>query len=664
MWFWKIIRRFFMSLDTVLFNFIGTLYDLLLSISRTSILSQGDIAEFARRIELLLGIFMLFKLSFSLITYIVNPEDFSSKDKGFGKLIQNGVVSLVLLVVVPYIFSMAYNLQAKVLEGNILGRLIFEEENNNSGSEQNNYLASAGENMAFTTMLPFFMPNTGADIKKEGADLTDCINIYEDKDTFNKDCEKALANAGMGTTDLNDYVNGIENRSLGLTFRASAALASDDDSESFIIDYKAPLSTVVAVIICLLLVTFCIDIGLRSIKLAFLQLVYPIPVIAYMDPKGGKDGIFKKWYQMCFSTYLSLFLRLLALYFGIYIISKLSSGAMYDIINGSQITNGWVMIFIIIGVLMFIKQLPTILKNLGINIEGDGKFTLNPLKKIEEGALGGKTISRLPKAAAGAAMGLGIGAVGMATGAGIGKAFTGMASGLADGLKGKKIGEIHKGQIDANQRLREARANGSTFLGRRGVQIRNLIGAEPRSIANARNLKTLEEQKNFYDQQAGTQKSIRDRILSELRTNADYDDPTKGSWYAARNTILGTEAQLEAAKAAGNESEIARLTKELNKAEQLAYETVINSNNAMDDAVVASEIRKFNIRNDENKKWAEEAGLANIDLTTNVANNSNELKDSKKNAATKGNEVDDTIYRVKSSRKAQAASANENAVKH
>lgn len=384
MWFWKIMVRFFMSLDTTLFNFIGTLYDLLIAISRTSILTQGDIAQFAQRIELLLGIFMLFKLSFSLITYIVNPDDFSDKQKGFGKLIQSAVISLLMLVLVPYIFQMAFNLQAKILDDNLLAKLLLGEKIS-SGNDNTNIIDSAGDTMAFQVMLPFFKPRYSI----EG--LESCINIY-DKSTskFSNDCKTALEKSGLKDSDLNNYVYGIENESLGLTFRANTALVTTKigDDEQFVIDYKYPLSTVVAVVVCLLLVTFCIDIGVRSVKLAFLQLIYPIPVISYMDPKSGKDGIFKKWYQMCFSTYLSLFMRLLALYFGVYIITKVADLGMYDIINGSQVTNGWVQIFIIIGVLMFVKQLPKILENMGIKLDGDGKFTLNPFKKIEEGAIG------------------------------------------------------------------------------------------------------------------------------------------------------------------------------------------------------------------------------------------------------------------------------------
>ena len=100
-------------------------------------------------------------------------------------------------------------------------------------------------------------------------------------------------------------------------------------------EYKYIFSTVVGVVVILLLITFCMDIAVRSIKLAFLQLVAPIPIISYVDPKSGKDGMFKKWYEMCFKTYISLFIRLIALYFAVYIISRVADMKMVDIVNGS-----------------------------------------------------------------------------------------------------------------------------------------------------------------------------------------------------------------------------------------------------------------------------------------------------------------------------------------
>ena len=495
MFFSKIFRRFFFSLDSVLFNFIATLYDLLMAISRTTVLTQGDISKFVTRIEVMLGIFMLFKLSFSLITYIVNPDDFSDKSKGFGKLIQNSVISLVLLVTTPYIFQMAFNLQQKVLEGNVLARLMLGDDMQPSDMEDN-FLLTAGEKISFYVMLPFFKPNYSINLG-EGSDLSECINIYEKDDSgtsvFSESCKNALISInedernGMDDTDIENYANGISEQSLGLTFRINAAISTigSDSNEQFVIDYMSPISTVVAVIVCLLLVTFCIDIGIRSVKLAFLQLIYPIPVLSYMDPKSGKDGMFSKWYKMCFSTFLSLFIRLLALYFGLYIISRIGSVGLYDVVNGSQITNGWVMIFIIIGVLMFVKQLPKILENMGIKIEGDGNFNLNPLKKVfdeKNGIAGAKGIKRagIAAGAAGLAGAAAIGANAL-TGAqrlrdakgfkgkakalfgGAGSMLAGGMSGLTRGaragLKGEKFGKAYSDSYSTAMKNKQARAD-------------------------------------------------------------------------------------------------------------------------------------------------------------------------------------------------------------
>lgn len=396
LWFSKILIRFFISIDSILFNFIATLYNLLIAISRTSVLTQGDIAQFATRIEILLGIFMLFKMSFSLITYIVNPDDFSDKQKGFGKLVQNSVISLALLVLVPYIFQMAFNLQAKVLDDNLLAKLLLGNKitDNESGEQSNaTIIDTAGNQMAFQVMLPFFLPNYSV-----SDEMASCVRIYSDDGSeFNSECSEAMRSV-IGKDDIiqaqKNYEAGIKYESLGLTFRADMALQTVEGKDQFVIDYKFLLSTATAVIMCLLLITFCIDIGVRSVKLAFLQLIYPIPVISFMDPKSGKDGIFSKWYKMCLSTFLSLFIRLLALYFGIYIITQVGRHGMVDIINGSEVTDFWVKLFVIIGILMFVKQMPKILENLGIKLDGDGKFNLNPLKKIEEGALGGKILKK------------------------------------------------------------------------------------------------------------------------------------------------------------------------------------------------------------------------------------------------------------------------------
>ena len=453
MLFLQIIRQFFYSIDSVLYNFIPVMYDLIISISRTSILSQGQIKEFADRVQLLLGIFMLFKVSFSLITYIINPDDFSDKGKGFGKLWLNIIVSLILLVVTPYIFSLANEFQAKVLQDNTLAELIMGSNDSNVG-----YVYSAGNKIAFKVMLPFFAPNVSI------PSLESCTNLVNYDGQLSQACFDDMEALGLDSTMVNNYKYGIDYESLGLTFRVDIAKQTVKPSgggEYFLIDYKLGISTVAAVIVLLVLTTFCMDVALRSIKLAFLQLIAPIPIISYIDPKSGKDGLFKKWYEMAFKTYLSIFIRLISLYFGIYLIS--ATTGMYDSITGASVNSFVIQLFIIIGVLMFVKQLPKILEGFGFKLDGDGKFNLNPFKKFEESALGGKQILGAARgvAAAGLAGAAAFGTNMIAKRGNIFSAAAGATSaagrGLIGTIRGEKFGKNFSNSYSGAMKARHDR---------------------------------------------------------------------------------------------------------------------------------------------------------------------------------------------------------------
>lgn len=464
-WLQQVIRTFFFSIDSNLYGLIEVLYNFIIDISRTSVLSQGVIKEFADRIQLLLGVFMLFKVSLSLIMYIINPDDFTDKSKGVYKILQNIILSLLLLVLVPYAFNIAYDLQARLLERNVLAQLIL------GGDEDQQFINSGGQKLAYSVMIPFFKPNSGYE------ELDACYTLYDNNDPnkFNEKCKEAMENVLYNNTNDDDdklfignYVSGIENRSLALTFRLLNA-KTYFGGDKFVIDYKILLSTAAAVVVCLLLITFCMDVALRSVKLAFFQLIAPIPIISFIDPKQGKEGIFKKWYTACFSTYLSLFIRLLALYFALYLIDQVTSVGFVDVITGQRSQSDIINLFMIIGILMFVKQLPKILEGLGIKLDAGGKFTLNPLKKFEEEAFGGKRIT-------GAIGGMSAGLIG---GHGVGGRLAGMFGGAVRGFSTNKgyQGGVDR-QADVNRKLRQARINGAGFWGQRVAVLSSRYGLD------------------------------------------------------------------------------------------------------------------------------------------------------------------------------------------
>ncbi len=571
-WFQKLIRQFFFAIDKIVFNFISTMYDLLISIARTSILTQADILDMADRVYKFLALFMAFKVIFSLITYVVNPDEFSDKSKGVSKLGINIIISLSLLVITPYLFRYAYQIQTIILEDNSLAVLIFGEDKLNN---EKNFINSAGDNMAYITMMAFYNPDTSLDVPGTTEGLSECTNLLvkdsSGKLVTNEACFGIDQSTISNLTDINqlnsaskgllkiatdskstltvedvvNYANGVAINSLGLMFRQDLTLATDADG-NFVMEYKYLFSTAVGVIIILLLITFCMDVGLRSIKLAFYQLIAPIPILSYVDPKSGKDGMFKKWYDACFKTFLSLFIRLLALYFAVYIINRI--GNMTDIITGARQSQFFVKVFIIIGALMFAKDFPKILEGLGIKLDAGGKLFLNPFKKFEEQAIGGKKILGGAK---GLVAGTAMGVAGMASGAGLSRGAAGMWGGLKAGVQGKKMGEIRKEQARKNAMMRRAIASGSSWGERLEARASNFLGLPGRLGRIEHDIQDTQNQKDNLD----AEKQTREASIAPRKNLISKRDQVKTSLTALESFV---ESQIEGNKAGAISAEYRR----------------------------------------------------------------------------------------------------------
>ena len=508
----QLLRTVFYSLDSIVYSLIPNVYALLIQITRTSIFTQPEIHKFSLRVYELIGVFMLFKVTVSVVNYILNPDDFSDKEKGFTNIIKRIILSLVMLVLAPFVFQEAFNLQAVILEENTIMNLVFGtpptpaeiDAGSSERSSNSSYVDMAGRKIQFTLMYAFAQPNY-QEFSGSNFDLMNCENTYakdednnydfrmssitNDKSKFiyqlEPDCwgvydpdTDAYVNDGtngklMQLFEENDaeaayqnYAQGVAQQSFSLFFRKEVITAKSEDGRYFV-NYRFGISTAVGVATLYMFLMFCIDIAVRSIQWGFLQMISPIPILSYCDPKSSKDGMFKKWLDKCKKVYLDLFIRLFALYFGIYIITLI--GTFRDVVTGEEISmmDNWILsIFMILGVLMFVKKLPDFLKET-LALDGSGMFKgyLNPFKKIEDEAVGGKLISGAAKGAvAGTAAGAAaFGSNLVATKGNIFSAAAGAVSastkGLWHGLNGKKIGESYAksygAAIEARKRHRD-----------------------------------------------------------------------------------------------------------------------------------------------------------------------------------------------------------------
>lgn len=444
------IIKVFCKIDYLICWFIEQLYSILYKIADADIFG-GNIDQIAKRIYVFVAVFALFKLSLTLINYILDPDLFGDKKGGAGKLIQRVIIALALIVSIPYGFKKAYELQAIILENNIIGKIFLGEEK----TIEDKQIATDGRLITYTIYTSFLDYN-----REEINQLENCNNIFLQPDdegyefdptydletgelvnlTLNLKCQQylrgwypekydMLVDKNMqpkiqkSEFDKNDQitstweeyydrfpVSGDTNQKLGgadrylilinrarqekdikIVFESevlSETLTDNDDK--FIFSYKWLIASIFGGVVTFIFLMFCIDIAIRAVKLGFLQIVAPIPIILYMDPNGKSSGALTKWLKLVGQTFLELFIKLAAMYFSIYLLKTLilNNNGNISTISGKTAysfqTEPMLMLLILIGSLMFAKKLPEIISNLtGLELKSDSfKATANAAKKI------------------------------------------------------------------------------------------------------------------------------------------------------------------------------------------------------------------------------------------------------------------------------------------
>ena len=568
----KGIRSIFAWLDIIVYGAIEIIYNLFMEIAQTNIFSSRINEKFGMRIYALLGIIMLFKLSFSLINYMINPSQMNDKSKGGGKLVTNILIVLLLIVTTPLLFEAAFDLQHIILSENTVGKIIL----GTGGSEGLNVGAQerAGRIMSFDVFLAFYKPDST---------IIDCQEDYLVKDDFNRiglteACRNALNGIDESIGAGKAYDKAVKNSSIKILTESKLLHLTKPGSDTFAFDYNAVLSTIAGGFVAWILLMFCIDIAVRSVKLGFYQLIAPIPIISYIDPDSSKNGLFQKWLKNTASTFLDVFIRLAAIYFVIFIISNLDQMEVWKDDTMQRQTDLLVRVFVILGALLFAKQLPQLIQEL-TGIKLDGGFSLNPVKKMGNIPLvGGLAAAGLTMAGAGAIGGF--------------KALGGLVKAAGKGIRGGEgsfAEQLAKTKNDFSRRM-----NISSDVARQRMSSAGLMGtdklsgdspgriyanerAEKRKRASEGRKSNLEldvmsrRGKNLYEQLEERKRqdsSVKDSSIfksEEYKKSYDDVDKAKGIMYQARNAAAVAQSNYAAAASRGNEEEMKHYQQEYEK---------------------------------------------------------------------------------------------------
>ncbi len=341
----------FLFLDGLVYWIVSKLFAIFEALAGVRIIPQETYQAIVNRFYVIIGVMMLFYLAYSLLKTMINPDDFN---KNIGKIATNSVISLVLIGIVPLLFSYIFQIQEAVINDHIIDTLILGTDevkkysSNNTTENQIGMVSGYGNVAALSVLNAFLNPDNSP---MEGlSSLT--------WDEFKIGVANGASEGFLKITDFAEPVHKGE------------------------VDYIPIIGTICGAFLAYVLLSFCLDLGIRVVKLAFYQIIAPIPILMRIIPE--KKSVFDNWLKGIIYAFMEVFIRLFIMYLIVFIISAIVKGEVYLVNSNIGLLGNAI---VILGLFAFAKQAPKLLSDtLGID---SGKIKLGIRNKlVANGAFG------------------------------------------------------------------------------------------------------------------------------------------------------------------------------------------------------------------------------------------------------------------------------------
>ena len=417
----NILYELFILIDSIVYSIAAYAIQAFFAIAELDFVANGfeQISYILGRIMILCGVFALFKLSFTLINYIIDPGKANKSAETGTKLVKNILIAIVLLVSLNLIFTSLYKFQNSIIKNNVIPKIIYGADNYDSNGQE-------------------------MDIKENAKKFANTIFV-------------SLMLGGNSNENLSIPAKNAVDRVLdGASINLLSPYATDSG-----FNYLPFISFIVGVLVCYYFLVFAIELGIRMVKLLVLQILAPIPIIMSIDPTQ-KDKL-KKFGKLYSGIYLSVFIRIFTVYLAFAAISLIGN-ILGNISETSSGTSWLVHILLIIAIFKATKELPKLIEDalgmkLGLGDAGKGfgavlKGTVAGTAGLVGGAIAGGITGGAGGALGGAFTGLttgvtkgaaaknAVGVIGASTGAIKGAYGTGLKIRSADGIVGYGLGKI------------------------------------------------------------------------------------------------------------------------------------------------------------------------------------------------------------------------------
>lgn len=379
---WGVIRRVFLWIDSIGLTFIDNAYNLM--IDAASAFDGKEVAAIAedimRNCYIIIGIFALFRIAIFLVNSIINPDKFNEKGSGVGNMFVRIFVTVILLIAVPVVFNLSRELQGEIIHGNyiskiILGASIMPSEPDKNDAED---IGNPGAYIKDIAVRALIHPDEQLATEVNYGQY----NFDQCSEDNKAGCEACNNNAECRSAVLswnNDAGIGV------LTKYISTYVEIDDDS-IYAYNYTPFITLIVGGFITYVLLSFAIDIAVRSVELMVLEILAPLFIVTYIDPKSSSSGPFKNWVTTCGKTFVSLFIKIGIVCLMLLLIAQLER------LFGTMQGKGFLKLLIVIAILIFAKKAPKWIGDM-IGVEG-GLGGLGIGKKLGGMALAGGLASK------------------------------------------------------------------------------------------------------------------------------------------------------------------------------------------------------------------------------------------------------------------------------
>lgn len=459
----EVFRNLFYWLSTLLYELIKPLYDIFERLCNSRILDTEVLRTISDRIGLVLAIVMFFIVTFSVIQLLIEPDKITDKEKGVGKIVMKVLLVIGMLAFHNIAFSALYGLQKEVLETNIIQKFILPYE------VETEYFGGVLTKELFTS---FYSINS---------EVTD------------QECEEYFDILENNIVYFNDY-------------SAGKVCLNKKNGDTYVMNFNVLLLPIVGAVALYFVFSYCISVGIRTIQLAFLEIISPMAIVSYLSPK--KETMFQKWWKLYFSTYIDVFLRVAIINLAVFLIAVIFSsdfqGTFLESVEIGEtrtFSDNIIIIIIIMALLTFAKKAPDLLKDLFPNSGSKLGLGIGSPKKMFSDMLFGNTIQKATTwgakaATAGTAIGLINGLTsgisryqinkknGRTTGQAVMGAVGGVLGGfgrgiIAGGKKGNVFANIPKGikeQRNINDKYDELITSGGSTFGKLFSGITSYVG--------------------------------------------------------------------------------------------------------------------------------------------------------------------------------------------